>query len=264
MTLWWHSISMIKCFSFIAAILLFVAPADAADLPVCGYEVVHSYPHDHQAFTQGLLYRDGHLFESTGLRGKSTIRKVRLEDGEILDKVELPPTVFGEGLTDWKNGLISVTWRSGEGFQWDIGTLQQSGTFEYSGEGWGLTNDGARLILSDGTPTLRFLDPENMQEIGTISVTINDRPIANLNELEWVNGEIFANVWQTDFIVRIDPADGKVKAVIDLTGLQKTFIAQGNEDVLNGIAYDSAKDRLFVTGKNWPKLFEINIVGCAD
>jgi glutamine cyclotransferase len=264
MTLRWHSIEMIKSFSSIVALLLFVAPAHASDLPICGYEVVHSYPHDQQAFTQGLLYRDGHLFESTGLKGQSTIRKVRLEDGEILAKVELPPTVFGEGLTDWKSRLISVTWRSGEGFQWDIGTLQQTGTFKYSGEGWGLTNDGMSLILSDGTPTLRFIDPENMQVTRTISVTVNDRPIANLNELEWVNGEIFANVWQSNFIVRIDPANGKVKAVIDLTGLHEEFTTQGNEDVLNGIAYDNAKDRLFVTGKNWPKLFEIEIVGCAD
>jgi glutaminyl-peptide cyclotransferase len=248
----------------VAALLLCLvppAPAQApADTPlVYGYRVVHTYPHDPGAFTQGLFYLDGRLYESTGQVGRSTIRQVRLQDGEVLRSVPLPPGHFGEGIVNWGPQIISVTWQGGIGFRWDRRTLRRLGEWRYPGEGWGLTQDGANIIMSDGSADLRFLDPVTLAERRRVTVTAGGRPVTQLNELEWVHGEIFANVWHTAMIVRIDPASGRVTGVIDLRGL----VAEngvGDDNVLNGIAYDARRDRLFVTGKNWPALYEIDLV----
>ncbi len=223
-----------------------------------GYRVVHAYPHDPQAFTQGLVFRDGVLFESTGLVGRSSLRKVRLETGEVLQKRDIDPPHFAEGLADWQDRLIQLTYRSGIGFVYGMTTFDLRRTFPYEGEGWGLARDTRRLIMSDGTSMLRFLDPESLKETGVIAVTEGDNPVPNLNELEVVKGQIFANVWQSDDIVMIDPATGSVTGRIDLSGLLSPQERAG-VDVLNGIAYDAANDRLFVTGKLWPRLFEIKI-----
>ena len=229
--------------------------------PVFGYEVVNSYPHDPAAFTQGLEFHDGLLIESTG-RFPSTIRKVRLETGEVLDRREIDETYFGEGLTVVGDRLLSLTWRNRKGFVWNLDDLTPRGEFAYAGEGWGLTHDASRIILSDGTAALRFFDPETLVETGRVPVTWQGRPIGKLNELEWVEGEVFANVWQSEIIVRIDPATGNIVGVIDLTGLlPASERADPADDVLNGIAWDAESRRLFVTGKNWPRLFEIRLTG---
>jgi glutamine cyclotransferase len=233
--------------------------AASAEVPVQGYQLVRAYPHDPSAFTQGLFFRDGILYESTGLNGQSTIRKVRLADGKVLQSASIPPSQFGEGSTDWGDEIVSLTWQHGIGYRWDRATLKQKGTFRYSGEGWGITHDGKSLILSDGTPTLRFLDPVTFKEQRRLPVTADGRPVAQLNELEWVNGEILANVWQSSRIARIDPATGIVKAWVDLTELERAAGGDRIDNVLNGIAYDSKQKRLFVTGKRWPKIFEIKL-----
>lgn len=245
---------------FILILLLAWASSGAtAQVSVQSYEIVRAYPHDSAAFTQGLFFHDGALFESTGMVGESTLRKVRLRDGKVLRSAALPPTQFGEGSTGWGNEIVSVTWRDGMGHRWDSRTLRRTGSFTYPGEGWGLTQDGTSLILSDGTAWLRFLDPVTFQERRRIQVTAEGLPVADLNELEWVKGEILANVWMTDRIARIDPATGNVTGWIDLAGLGLTAGATAYENVLNGIAYDTRRDRLFVTGKRWSKLFEIRL-----
>ena len=237
------------------------SPAPATRPPVYGYEVVRTFPHDPTAFTQGLVIRDGVLLESTG-RAPSSIRRVRLEDGVVLQKHELAPEYFGEGLTEIDGRLVTLTWNNGVGFVWNAADLSPVSRFAYAGEGWGLTHDGARLILSDGSPTLRFLDPETFTETGRVAVTVNGRPLGQLNELEWIDGEVWANVWQTHFIVRIEPASGRVVGIIDLKGLLPADqVKDPTDDVLNGIAWDAANRRLFVTGKNWPSLFEIKLTG---
>ena len=235
----------------------FAEAAPAAEPAVAGYRVVKEYPHDPQAFTQGLFWLDGHLWESTGLVGRSTIRKVRLEDGQVLQSTAIPPGRFGEGIAPWGKEIVSLTWQGGVGFRWNRATLRQTGTFGYRGEGWGLTQNGRELIMSDGTAQLRFLDPKTMTERRCVTVTAGGRPVPRLNELEWVKGEIFANVWMTSRIARIDPRTGLVKGWIELGPLAQQFQSGDPDRVLNGIAYDAAKDRLFVTGKNWPRLFEI-------
>ena len=199
--------------------LLVSAVEATGRVPIQSYEVVRTYPHDRQAFTEGLLYRDGRLYESSGLEGRSTIRQVRLEDGAVLRSVALPPNLFGEGIVDWGNELISLTWRSGIGFRWDRATFRRLGSFSYSGEGWALTRNSSEIVMSDGTPVLRFLDPKTMKVKRRLQVTQDGAPIANVNELEWVKGEILANLWLTDTIARIDPKTGRVTARIDLTGL---------------------------------------------
>ena len=233
--------------------------ASVARPPRQGYEIVATYPHDPTAFTQGLVFRNGELRESTG-RYPSTIRRVRLEDGQILAKRDLDMRLFGEGLTVFGDRMITLTWQTGEGFVWDPDTLEPEGTFTYTGEGWGLTHDGARLILSDGTARLRFLDPFTFAETGGITVNWQGRPVGRLNELEFIDGEVWANVWQTDAVLRIDLATGNILSVIDLSGLlAEGEVADPNDEVLNGIAWDPATRRLFVTGKNWPTLFEIRV-----
>lgn len=224
------------------------------------YEVVHAWPHDPTAFTEGLFYLNGFLYEGTGLERESSIRKVRLETGEVVQKHDIPEQYFGEGIINWKDKLIELTYKSQVGFVYDLAGFQLLKQFEYPGEGWALTQDGKRLIMSDGTAELRFWDPETLQETGRITVTEFGQPLKNVNELEFVKGEIFANVWLTNRIVRIDPATGKVTGSVDLTGLLTADdMAKSQPDVLNGIAYDAKGDRLFVTGKRWPRLFEIRL-----
>lgn len=227
-----------------------------------GYHIVHVYPHDPKAFTQGLIYVDGHLYESTGLNGKSSIRMVDLSTGQVLQKYDLPAEYFGEGLTDWGSNLIQLTWTAHKGFVYDRFSFSVLRTFQYTGEGWGLTHDDSQLIMSDGTSSLRFIDPKTFREIRRVRVTDEKgHGIDKLNELEYIHGEIYANVWQTDKIIRISPHTGKVLGWIDLSGIIDKHELEGNGAVLNGIAYDSIGDRLFVTGKLWPKLFEIKIEG---
>ena len=223
-----------------------------------GYEVVNSYPHDREAFTQGLIFRDGFLFESTGLNGRSTVRKVRLESGEVLQRRTVDQQYFAEGLTDWGDRLLQLTWQSNIGLVYDLASFTLTSTFAYRDEGWGITHDSRRLIMSDGTPSLRFLDPVTFRETGRITVRDGAASVDELNELEFVKDRIFANVWQTDRIAMIDPESGAVTGWLDLKGLLTGRDASG-ANVLNGIAYDSVRDRLFVTGKLWPRLFEIRL-----
>jgi glutamine cyclotransferase len=234
-------------------------PRTEAEPPVQSFRIVHAYPHDPGAFTQGLVWLDGRLWESTGLVGASTIREVDLDSGRVLRSVDIPPGLFGEGIVNWGDEILSITWQDGVGFRWDRRTFRQTGRWSYSHEGWGLTQDGRHIIMSDGTPTLRFLDPATMREVRRIEVTSAGQPVARLNELEYANGEILANVWMTSRIARIDPTSGRVVGWIDLAPLAAE--AGANEDnVLNGIAYDAQGDRLFVTGKNWPRLYEIDLL----
>lgn len=243
----------------VCAVVAVVATATAQKrAPVYGYTVVNSYPHDPQAFTQGLIFRDGVLYESTGLNGQSSVRKVRLETGEVLQRYNVDARYFAEGLTDWGNRLIQLTYTTKIGFVYDLATFTLQRTFDYTGQGWGLTRDQKRLIMSDGTSALRFFDPETLRETGRVTVRDEGRPLENLNELEWVKGEIFANVWLTDRIAIISPESGRVSAWLDLAGIRGP-VRTSTDDVLNGIAYDAAGDRLFVTGKLWPRLFEIRI-----
>ena len=230
-----------------------------AGIPEYGYQIVHTYPHDRTAFTEGLIYHDGVLYESTGQEEQSSVRKVKLETGEVLQKRDLPKAYFGEGIIIWKDRIYQMTYTTEVGFIFDLKTFEQKGEFHYKGQGWAYTTDGKRIFMDDSTETLRILDPETLNQIGSLTVTADGQPVKELNELEWVKGEIYANVWQTDRIARIDPANGKVVGWIDLTGLLTPGERQ-SADVLNGIAYDAKGDRLFVTGKNWPKLFEIKLV----
>lgn len=259
-----HRSFAVRCLAFLllyASAALAVAGNSASSLPTYGYEVVNSYPHDVAAFTQGLFYRDGFLYESTGLLGKSTIRKVRLETGEVLLKSYFPSTLFGEGITHWDDRVVALTWRSQVGFVLDLKTFSVAQRFSYAGEGWGLARNDKEIIMSDGTAELRLLDPQTFKEVRRLRVTASGKPVDQLNELEWVDGEIFANIWQTDRIARIDPKTGRVVGWVDLTGiLPQPFRVEGVTDVLNGIAYDAPTKRLFVTGKLWPRLFEIRLV----
>jgi glutamine cyclotransferase len=223
------------------------------------YKVVNSWPHDREAFTQGLVYFDGVLLESTGLYGRSSLRRVELNTGRVLQQVTVPPEFFAEGLAVLRGKLYQLSWQNQKGFVYDLETFQLEKEFTYAGEGWGLTTDEQSLILSDGTDQIRFLDPATFAMKRSINVSDHGRPVVRLNELEYVKGEIFANVWQTDFIVRIDPATGAVTGWIDLGGLLPPADRDAITDVLNGIAYDAAGDRLFVTGKLWPKLFEVRL-----
>jgi glutamine cyclotransferase len=222
------------------------------------YAVVNAYPHDPGAFTQGLVYADGVLYESTGLYGRSSLRRVALETGEVLQHHDLPAEYFGEGLTLFDGRLIQLTWQNHIGFVYDAASFALQQTWTYPTEGWGLTHDGAHLIMSDGSARLRFLDPTTFQVQREVLVTDGGRPVVWLNELEYVNGEVFANVWQTDRIARIDPKTGRVLGWIDLSGLLAPE-ERRSADVLNGVAYDAQNGRLFVTGKLWPKLFEITL-----
>jgi glutamine cyclotransferase len=223
------------------------------------YEVVSTWPHDHQAFTQGLVFQDGQFLESTGLNGQSSLRRVDLKTGMVIKQIEVPAQYFAEGLAVLKGKVYQLTWQNHKGFVYDLKTFRLESEFAYDGEGWGLTTDGQNLILSDGTSRIRFLDPLNFAVKRTINVTHRTWPVERLNELEYIKGEIFANVWGTDDIARIDPATGVITGVIDLTGLLAVQDRTPETDVLNGIAYDPNGDRLFVTGKRWPKIFEVRL-----
>jgi glutaminyl-peptide cyclotransferase len=235
------------------------AAAQGDGIPLYGFRVVNTYPHDSRAYTQGLIFKDGFLYESTGRNGESTVRKVKLETGQVVQSQPVDRQYFAEGLTDWGDRLIQLTWQHGLAFVYDRATLKQQRTFNYTGEGWGLTQDGRRLILSDGSATIRFFSPDTYRETGRVTVKAGGQPVTQLNELEFIKGEIYANVWQTDRIARIAPSTGAVIGWIDLKGLLPGRNPDDRDAVLNGIAYDAAGDRLFVTGKWWPRLFEIKL-----
>ena len=238
-------------------------PVSVVGLPAAAnltYKVVNTYPHDRGAFTEGLVLDGGVLYEGTGLNGQSSLRRVDLESGQVLQSVALDPKYFGEGITVWDEQIVQLTWKSRVGFVYDKVSFKLLKSFRYPSEGWGLTHDDKSLIMSDGTPAIHFLDPVTFQETKRITVTDQGQPVLNLNELEYVGGEILANVWQTDRIVRISPENGQVIGWIDLSGLLSQADRQQPVDVLNGIAYDAGYDRLFVTGKLWPKLFEIRLI----
>lgn len=228
--------------------------------PWMTYEIVNTYPHDPNAFTQGLIYLDGFLYESTGLYGESSLRKVDLVTGEVLLQTDLSTEYFAEGLTEWEDILIQLTWLEGTGFIYNQEDLSLMGQFTYPTEGWGLTHNGQQLIMSDGTAALYFLDPQTRQVESSVQVTFQGEPVDNLNELEFIRGEVFANIWQTDDIVRINPDTGEVVGWIDLQGILPEERRVTGTDVLNGIAYDPDRDRLFITGKRWPELYEVRLV----
>jgi len=232
---------------------------DAAHPAIYGYEVVGTFPHDPGACTQGLFFHEGALVESTGLVNRSTLRRVEMQTGRVLQKVDVPVFYFAEGATLLRGKIYQLTWKAGKGFVYDPKTFEKVGEFAYEGEGWGLTCDGESLILSDGTDALRFLDPETAQVRRTIKVADRGEPLYKINELQYVKGEIFANVWQDSRVARIDPKTGRVVGWVELQGLLEPGEVINTEAVLNGIAYDEQNDRLFVTGKFWPKLFEIRL-----
>lgn len=234
--------------------------AEETDVPVYGYEVVKTYPHDVNAFTQGLFIRGGVLYEGTGLKGRSSLRKVELETGRVLEERMLPDTFFGEGITTDGKRIVQLTWRSRKGFVYDLKTFAPLSEFSYTTEGWGITYDGRSFIMSDGSATLYFLDPRKFNEVGRLEVYDDKGPVMRLNELEYVKGEIFANVWEQERVARIDPETGRVNGWIDLRGLLSASDRKNRVDVLNGIAYDEETGKYYVTGKLWPKLFEIKIV----
>jgi glutamine cyclotransferase len=232
--------------------------ANSSATPMYSYEVVRTFPHDPRAFTQGLIFLDGAIIESTGLQGQSSLRRVELDTGKVLRLVPVPSQYFAEGLALLNGKLFQLTWQNGKGFVYDLATFNLEMEFTYSGEGWGLATDGKWLIQSDGTDQLRFMDPLTFEVKRTLSVTDQSRPVNRLNELEYIKGEIFANIWGTDLVARIDPASGKVLGSIDFSRLLSPQ-ERARTDVLNGIAYDPKGDRLFVTGKLWPKLFEVRL-----
>jgi glutaminyl-peptide cyclotransferase len=238
-------------------------PQNAPPTPRYGFRVVHEFRHDPEAFTQGLEFRAGVLYEGTGLEGRSTLRKEDLSTGKVLEQIPLDPQYFGEGITVLNGKVLQLTWKSEHGFVYDQSSFRLLRGFDYRGEGWGLANDGTRVYMSDGTAQIRRIDPVSLRELQRITVHDGTQPIDQLNELEWVRGELYANIWQTDRIARISPDDGRVLGWIDLTGLLPARERSGNEDVLNGIAYDAEGDRLFVTGKLWPKLFEIKLTSAT-
>jgi glutaminyl-peptide cyclotransferase len=242
--------------AFLIAVFLGIAGAAP---PEYTYRIVHVYPHDRAAFTQGLEYRAGFLYEGTGLNGHSSLRKVELETGRVLQEVKLDPVYFGEGITVLGQRILQLTWQSHRGFVYEQGSFRLLRTFDYPGEGWGLTNDGRQIFMSDGSAAIRCWDASTLAEKRRFTVHDGAQPVEMLNELEFVHGEIYANVWQRDRVARFSPADGRVTGWIDLAGLL-TLVERARTDVLNGIAYDALGDRLFVTGKRWPKLFEIRLV----
>jgi glutaminyl-peptide cyclotransferase len=247
---------MLRFACCLAAVVLSVH----AQTPEYGYQVVHVYPHDPDAFTQGLEFRAGFLYESTGLKGRSSVRKEKLETGQVLQQIDIDAQYFGEGITVLNQQIVELTWQSETGFGYDQPSFRRQRTFNYPGEGWGLANDGQNIYMSDGSAQIRIWDPVTLQEKRRITVRDRGQPVLNLNELEWVRGQIYANIWQKDVIARISPVDGRVLGWIDMAGILPAADRTGREDVLNGIAYDVLGDRLFVTGKLWPKLFEIKVV----
>jgi glutamine cyclotransferase len=247
---------------FLVAAAFFTQPgpvARSAGTPEYTYGVIHTYPHDRQAYTQGLEYHEGMLYEGTGLYGRSSLRKVRLESGEVEQRIDIDQQFFGEGITVVGDEVFQLTWQNNVGFVYGLNDLRLRRRFTYRGEGWGLTNDGSEVYMSDGSSQIRVLDPSSMTERRRIDVVSNGARVDNLNELEFIEGEIWANVYQTDRIARISPTTGRVTGWIDLKGLLSPLFSQ-SVDVLNGIAYDRRAKRIFVTGKLWPSLFEIRVI----
>jgi glutamine cyclotransferase len=248
----------VRFFLRLSLLVLFLGPAFACAADT--YRIVHTYPHDPHAFTQGLVFVDGHLYESTGRKGQSSLRMIDLETGRVLQDQPVDSNYFAEGLTDWGSTLVQLTWESHLGFVYDRFSFRLLRRFSYSGEGWGLTHDGKSLILSDGTPSLRFLDPSTFKEVRRITVKVRGKRVTDINELEFIDGQVWANIWHSDRIARISTRTGKVLGWMDLTGLLPPGDRSDPEAVLNGIAWDAGHRRLFVTGKLWPKLFEIEVV----
>lgn len=234
-----------------------VVAAPTARPPTVGVRIVARFPHDRAAFTEGLIWHDGALYESVGREGQSDVRRVRLADGTVERRGTIPAAQFGEGLAAWGKQLVSLTWHDGIAHRWDAKSLKRVGESRFQGEGWGLTSDGKRLIHSDGSATLRFLDPKTLAERGRVQVTFAGRPLDQINELEWVGDSLLANVWHQPVLVRIDVATGRVTQVIDLRPIVAEIAATDPEAVANGIAWDPAGKRLFVTGKLWPTLYQI-------
>lgn len=259
---WDHGrMNMKTTFLCLLAFLLLPALPACAQVPEYGYTVVHTYPHDTGAYTEGLFWHDGYLYESTGEVGSSSIRKVDLKSGETVQKKVLMPPYYGEGIIALDNRLYQLTWRSGKGFIYDFEGFNKIGDFSYPGEGWGMTSDGKHLLMSDGTPQIRVLDPASLKEVRRITVTWDGNEVGRINELEWIKGEIWANIWLSKRIARIDPETGNIVAFIDLEGLgpKPGEVRDPNNAVLNGIAYDKKGDRIFVTGKHWPHLYQIKL-----
>lgn len=250
-------ISLLLC---VLTFLSFIPSSGSSSTPVYTYEIINTYPHDEQAFTQGLVFEDGFIYEGTGLNGQSTLRMIKLKTGDVLKIHKLPQEFFGEGIVLYNDKIIQLTWKSHVGFVYDKDSFKVLSTFFYPTEGWGITYDGKQLIMSDGTANLYFLNPETLKETGRIEVRDRNIPVIRLNELEYVRGEIFANVWLTNRIARIDPQSGRVIGWIDLEGLSPFKNNDNKIKALNGIAYDSNNDKLFVTGKLWPKIYEIVLV----
>ena len=234
--------------------------AQTATVPIYGYQIVHVYPHDRSAFTEGLEYHDGFLYESTGLNGRSSLRKVRLETGEVVQQIPLASQYFGEGIAIIGNEILQLTYQTEVGFVYSLPDFHLLRQFTYKGEGWSLTHNASSVFMDDGTDEIRVWDPKTLAEHRRIKVHEGAKPIPELNELEWVEGELYANIWQTNRIARVSPVSGAVLGWIDLSGILSPMYRNGTEDVLNGIAYDSVRKRLFVTGKFWPNLFEIRVV----
>ncbi|MGA8938561.1 MAG: glutaminyl-peptide cyclotransferase [Acidobacteriaceae bacterium] len=228
--------------------------------PVYGYKVVATFPHSTSSYTEGFFYLDGHFYEGTGLKGQSQLLVEDPATGHVLQHIDIPPQYFGEGIVNWGPNLYEWTWQSHIGWVYNRATLRKLATFTYTGEGWGMTHDATHIITDDGTAIIRFRDPKDFHEVRNITVTDQGSPVTELNELEYIHGEIYANVWHTNHIARISPRDGHVIAWIDLTGLLPGVYHLGDEAVLNGIAYDAQHDRLFVTGKQWPTIFQIKLV----
>ncbi len=256
------------CPSLVVLALLAGAPLACVEMPgntpgkipSYSYRVVHSFPHHPEAFTQGFAFEDGYFYEGTGLRGESSLRRVIPETGVVEQFISLEDEYFGEGIALVDDRIIQLTWRSQVGFVYDKQTFERIGQFTYPTEGWGLTYDGQRLIMSDGSSRLYFLDPETFERIGQLQVSGPHGPVTRLNELEYIDGEIYANIWMTDRIARIDPVTGEVRAWVELAGLPLPEDRSGGEDVLNGIAWDPTTNRLFVTGKLWSRVYEIELV----
>jgi glutamine cyclotransferase len=241
-------------------ITLIFEPNDPIVVNNYTYNIINKYPHDPKAFTQGLFLKDDVLYESTGLYGSSSLRMVNLKTGKVTKILNLSSQYFAEGITIFDDKIYQLTWLENKGFIYNLSNFEMVGQFNYSTEGWGITHDTEQLIMSDGSENLYFLDPDELKVTGSIQVNNNGTPVTRLNELEYINGKIFANVWQTDYIVIIDPQTGNVTGWVNLTGLLSTEDRTGSENVLNGIAYDPSTDHLLVTGKKWPKLFEIELI----
>ena len=235
-------------------------PSKPAPIPLEVAQIVKRYPHDPGAFTEGLFIDRGQMFESTGELGRSSVRQVDLASGKVLRSVGVPMPQFGEGIAPWQGQVLSLTWRDGMGYRWNRATFKKLGMFRYTGEGWSLTSTGKELVMSDGTDVLRFIDPRTFTVKRRLKVTAQGRPLRMLNELEWVDGQVLANVWMTDYAVRIDPLSGKVVGLIDLTQLHQAAGTFGQDQVANGIAWDQRSRKLYFTGKEWPALFEVKLV----